>query len=177
MNALRYLADTLLTLLVLAFLLRLLLQIVRANFRDPFADAVVRATNWLILPLRRILPPMGKLDTATVVAVILVETVHEAVLVALSGLATVPPLLVLRLCLVSLASMTIKIYLVALFLYAIVSFISPGGYAPGIALVESLCGPPLRVVRRVIPPIGQIDFSPMWLAIALIALLILLGQP
>ena len=54
------------------FVLRLLFQLVRADFRDPMADAIVRVTNWLILPLRKLLPPIAKLDTATVVAVLLI---------------------------------------------------------------------------------------------------------
>src|ERR1700727_825605 len=69
MEAIRFIVDTLLWLLTLAFMLRLLFQWVRADFRDPVADAIVRVTNWLIMPLRRLLPPMGKVDTATVVAV------------------------------------------------------------------------------------------------------------
>ena len=71
MEAIRYIVDTLLWLLTLAFVLRLLFQWVRADFRDPMADAIVRVTNWLIMPLRRLLPPIGKIDTATVVAVLL----------------------------------------------------------------------------------------------------------
>ena len=74
--------------LTLAFLLRLLLQLVRADFRDPLADAIVRVTNWLILPLRRVLPPLGKIDTATVVAVLAVASVRTAATFALSGYGT-----------------------------------------------------------------------------------------
>ena len=178
MDAIRYLVDTLFTLLVFAFLLRFLLQLVRADFRDPFADAVVRVTNWLILPLRRVLPPLGKLDTASIVALLLVELAHVAALLALSGAGagTFAPLLLARLVAVNLLVMTIKIYLVALLLYAVVSFVSPGAYAPGVALVGQLCDPALRRVRKIIPPIGQIDFSPLWVAIALVAMLILLGH-
>src|ERR1700761_7343999 len=85
MEALRYIIDTLLWLLTLAFLLRLLFQLVRADFRDPMADAIVRMTNWLIKPLRRLLPPIGKVDTATVVAVLLIACLRSAVIIALSG--------------------------------------------------------------------------------------------
>src|SRR5258708_15229333 len=70
MDAIRYIVETLLWLLTLAFVLRLLFQWVRADFRDPLADAIVRVTNWLVLPLRRVLPPIGKIDTATGVAVL-----------------------------------------------------------------------------------------------------------
>src|ERR1700719_1448152 len=85
MEAIRYIVDTLLWLLTLAFLLRLLSQLVRADFRDPMADAVVRVTNWLILPLRRLLPPIGKIDTATVVAVVAIASIRTLATLGLAG--------------------------------------------------------------------------------------------
>jgi YggT family protein len=174
MEAIRYIVDTLLWLLTLAFLLRLLFQFVRANFRDPMADAIVRATNWLILPLRKVLPPIGKLDTATVVSVVLVAAARTAVLLWLDGTGFGDPLLFLRITLVGLVDLTLRIYLFALLLYWLTSFVSPGGYAPGVRLLAQLCEPILKPVRRIIPPIGQIDFSVLWVSIAIGALLILL---
>ena len=176
MEAIRYIVDTLLWLLTLAFVLRLLLQIVRANFRDPMADAVVRVTNWLILPLRRVLPPIGRIDTATVVAVLLAASLHEWALLALGGIglgiSDLPAfaLLIAR----GLAEMVVKIYLFALLLYWVTSVVTPGGYSAGAQLLSQICEPVLKRVRRVIPPIGQIDFSVLWLSIALVAVLILL---
>src|ERR1700752_2894275 len=85
MEAIRYIVDMLLWLLLLAFVLRLLFQLVRADFRDPMADAIVRVTNWLILPLRKLLPPVGKVDTATVVAVLLIASLRTLILLALAG--------------------------------------------------------------------------------------------
>jgi len=75
MSAIIYIIDTLLWLALLVVMVRLLLQLTRADFRNPLCQAVVRLTNPLILPLRRILPPIGKIDTASVVAVLLVATV------------------------------------------------------------------------------------------------------
>ena len=173
MEAIRYIVDTLLWLLTLAFLLRLLFQWVRANFRDPMADAIVRMTNWLILPLRRVLPPIGKIDTATVVAVLAVTSLRTFAGLALAG-AGVDVILFLRITLVDLAEMVLKIYLFAMLLYALTSFVSPGGYAPGVRLLGQLCEPILKPVRKVIPPIGQIDFSVLWVSIAISALLVLL---
>jgi YggT family protein len=174
MEAIRYIVDTLLWLLTLAFLLRLLFQFVRANFRDPMADAIVRTTNWLILPLRKLLPPIGKVDTATVVAVVAVASARTAVLLALDGAGVGVPLTFLRITLVGLVDLTLRIYLFALLLYWLTSFVSPGGYAPGVRLLAQLCEPILKPVRRIIPPIGQIDFSVLWVSIAIGALLILL---
>ena len=174
MDAVRYVIDTLLWLLTLAFLLRFLFQLVRANFRDPMADAIVRMTNWLILPLRRVLPPIGKIDTATVVAVLAVASIRTFALLALAGAGMGDPLLFLRITLVDLTEMVLKIYLFAMLLYALTSFVSPGGYAPGVRLLGQLCEPILKPVRRIIPPIGQIDFSVLWVSIAIGALLVLL---
>jgi YggT family protein len=174
MEAIRYIVDTLLWLLTLAFLLRLLFQFVRANFREPMADAIVRATNWLILPLRKVLPPIGKVDTATVVAVVAVASARTAALLALEGAGFGDWLVFLRITLVGLVDLTLRIYLFALLLYWLTSFVTPGGYAPGVRLLAQLCEPVLKPVRRVIPPIGQIDFSVLWVSIAIGALLVLL---
>jgi len=174
MDAIRYIVDTLLWLLMLAFVLRLLFQWVRADFRDPMADAIVRVTNWLILPLRRLLPPLGKIDTATVVAVLAAAAVRTGALFALSGLGLGDPVVFLRVTIVGLVDLILRIYLFALLLYWLTSFVSPSGHAPGVRLLAQLCEPILRPVRRVIPPIGQIDFSILWVSIAIGALLILL---
>jgi YggT family protein len=174
MEAIRYIVDTLLWLLTLAFLLRLLFQLVRADFRDPMADAIVRVTNWLILPLRRLLPPIGKVDTATVVAVVIVASVRTAAMLALDREGFGDLLVFLRITVIGLVDLTLRIYLFALLLYWLTSFVTPGGYAPGVRLLGQLCEPILKPVRRVIPPIGQIDFSVLWVSIAIGALLILL---
>ncbi len=174
MEAIRYIVDMLLWLLTLAFLLRLLFQLVRADFRDPMADAIVRVTNWLILPLRRLLPPIGKVDTATVIAVIAVASVRTAALFAFDGVGFGDLLMFLRVTVVGLLDLTLRIYLFALLLYWLTSFVTPGGYAPGVRLLGQLCEPILKRVRRIIPPIGQIDFSVLWVSIGIGALLILL---
>jgi YggT family protein len=174
MDAIRYIVDTLLWLLTLAFVLRLLFQWVRADFRDPMADAIVRVTNWLILPLRRVLPPIGKVDTATVVAVIAIASVRSFAALALTGQGISDAGLFLRLTLINLADLVLRVYLFALLLYWLTSFVSPGGYAPGVRLLAQLCEPILKPVRRIIPPIGQIDLSVLWVSIVIGALLVLL---
>jgi YggT family protein len=174
MDALRYIVDTLLWLLTLAFLLRLLFQWVRADFRDPMADAVVRVTNWLVLPLRRVLPPIGKVDSATLVSVIAIAAARTATQLALGGVGLGNPLLFARVTALSLVDMLLRVYLFALLLYWLTSYLSRGSYAPGVRLLAQLCEPILRPVRRLIPRIGQIDFSVLWVAIAISALLVLL---
>jgi YggT family protein len=173
-DAIRYLVNALLWLLMLAFMLRLLLQLVRANFRDPLADAIVRVTNWLVLPLRRVLPPIGRFDTATVVAILCAAALRSAALFALAGAAFGNPGVLLRFTALGLVDMVLRIYLVALLLYWLTSTIASGAYAPGMHLLERLCEPVLRPVRRLIPPIGRVDFSFLWLSIGIGAALALL---
>ena len=175
MEAVRYIVDILLWLLLLAFVLRLLFQLVRADFRDPMADAIVRVTNWLILPLRRLLPPVGKVDTATVVAVLLIACTRTLIVLALArGVGLGDWIVFLRTVLLDLVGLVLRVYLFAMLLYWLTSFVSPSGYAPGVRLLAQLCEPILKRVRRVIPPIGQIDFSMLWVSILIGALLVLL---
>ncbi len=172
MEAIRFIVDTLLWLLTLAFVLRLLFQWVRADFRDPMADAIVRVTNWLILPLRRRAAADRQdrhRDRAWRCSWPPRSTPRRCSRSSASPLAD--PLLFARVTLIELADMMLRIYLFALLLYWVTSSSRPGGYAPGVRLLAQLCEPILKRVRRVIPPIGQIDFSFLWVSIAIGALL------
>src|SRR3979490_848781 len=96
MSAIIFIVETLLSLALFVVLARLLLQWTRADSRTPVCQAVVRITNPLILPLRRVLPPVGKLDTASVVAVLVIATVDVACIFALHGVGFPPALLWVR---------------------------------------------------------------------------------
>lgn len=174
MSALIFIVDTLLSLVLFVFLARLLLQWARADFRNPIAQAVVRLTNPVILPLRRILPPIRKIDTASVVAVVLVAIIKVAIIFALTGFGTPAIELWVRAVAVELAQALLRTYFYAILLYALLSLIAPGGYSPLQSVLASICEPVLRPFRRLIPPIAGIDLSPLWAVIAIQAILLLL---
>jgi YggT family protein len=175
MSAIIYIVDTLLGLALLVVMVRLLLQLTRADFRNPLAQAVVRLTNPLIMPLRRVLPPLGKVDTASVVAVLLVATLKVAVLASFSDLTSVlTPLTWVRTVLVEIARTLLWTYFYAIVLYALLSLIAPGGYSPLQSVLSALCEPVLRPIRRMLPAIAGIDLSPLWAGILIQAILILL---
>jgi YggT family protein len=174
MNALIFIVDTLLTLALFVVLARLLLQWTRADFRNPVAQAVVRLTNPLILPLRRVLPPVGKVDTASVVAVVLVAILKVGIIFALTVYGSPSVELWARSVAVELVQAVLKIYFYAILLYALLSMIAPGGYSPLQSVLASLCEPVLRPFRRLIPPIAGIDLSPLWAVIVIQAMLLLL---
>jgi YggT family protein len=174
MTALIFIVDTLLSLALFVVLARLLLQWARADFRNPIAQAIVRITNPLILPLRRVLPPIGKVDTASVVAVFLVAIIKRGILFALTGYGTPGLEVWVQAIAVELITALLRTYFYAILLYALLSLIAPGGYSPLQSLLASICEPILRPFRRLIPPIAGIDLSPLWVVIAIQAILLLL---
>jgi YggT family protein len=113
-------------------------------------------------------------DTASVVAVILVAIIKLGILFALTGYGT-PGLEVWAQALaVELVRTLLRMYLGAILLYALLSLVAPGGYSPLQSVLASICEPLLRPFRRLIPPIAGIDLSPLWVAIAIQAILLLL---
>jgi YggT family protein len=174
MAALLYLVDTLLSLAQLALLLRLLLQWARADFRNPLVRAVVQLTNPALVPLRRLLPAVGQIDSASVVAVIALALVRESLPTVLLGLG-LPPLLPLAAqAILQILRTVLWTYFFAIFLYATLSLIAPGTYSPAQGVLTALCEPVLRPLRRLIPPLANLDLSPLWAGILIQALLILL---
>jgi YggT family protein len=174
-DALYFLVDSVLTFAVYAFLLRMLLQLARADFRNPLAQAVVALTNWLVLPLRRVLPPVGRFDTASLVALLAVQLVATLILFRLRTGALYPFLPLAVAALRSLALATLLLYTILIFIYALLSFIAPGARSPATSLLASLCEPILRPLRQVLPVVGGIDFSPLVAIVGLTALRILIA--
>lgn len=169
-----FLVDTLFSLLFLVFLLRLLLQWARADFRNPLTQAVVKLSNWLIMPLRRALPPIGRVDTASVVAVLLVALAKVAALSFVVGGVLPDPLTWLKVAALEVARSVLWLYFWSIFLYALLSMIAPGTYSPMGSVLQSICEPVLRPIRRTIPSIAGLDLSPLWAGILIQVLLILL---
>jgi YggT family protein len=174
MSAIVYIVETLLSLALFVVLARLLLQLTRADFRNPIAQAIVQLTNPLIVPLRRVLPPIGKVDTASVVAVLLVAGVEVAVLAALRGAGLPDWLGWLDALALEIAHTLLWTYCYAILIYWLLSFIAPGGYSPLQAVLTSVCEPVLRPFRRFIPSVAGLDLSPLWATIAIQAILILI---
>jgi len=174
MAAILFVLHALLTLVVVAFLLRVLMPLVRADFRNPLGQAVLRFTDPLVRPLRRVMPPAGKVDVASVAALLLVQLAGTALvrLVAGGGFAAGPIVVIAS---KELLRTVLQFFTVAILVQAVLSWVAPGTYNPATQLLGRLCEPLLRPFRRLLPPIGGLDFSPIFVLIGLQALLILLG--
>ena len=174
-DALEYIVDSVLRLAIYAFMLRFLLSVVRADLRNPVSQAILALTSWLVLPLRRILPPMGRVDTASLVALLAVQITATMVIFRLRSGILMPIIPLIVASMIALAVTAIWFYIFLMIIYALLSFIAPGTYSPVTGLLSSLCEPLLRPLRRILPAVGGLDFSPLVAIIALRSLLFLIA--
>ncbi|MGD8483777.1 MAG: YggT family protein [Thioalkalispiraceae bacterium] len=172
-NAGVFLVQTLFGLYLLMVMLRLLLQMVRADFYNPLSQFLVKVTNPPLKPLRRFIPGVAGVDMASVVLLLALK-IAEILLLSLFPRYPVPEIGGLFvLAVAELLSLLVNVFLFAIIIQAILSWISPGTYNPAAALLHQLTEPVLRPARRLIPPISGLDLSPM-AAIIFIYLFIML---
>lgn len=167
-QALQFLVQTILGLFSLALLLRFYLQLFRAPYRNPLSQFVAALTNFIVLPARRVIPGLWGADLASLVLAWLTEFLQQIILLTLRGYALgSAPLLALGalafLAAVVILKTSIYILMVAVIAQAILSWVNP--YSPVAPLLDALTGPFLRVFQKRIPPIGNVDLSPLFVLI------------
>ena len=175
MNALIFLIDSLARLYMLAFLLRLLLQVARADFYNPISQFVVQVTNPLVVPARRMIPSIRRFDFPTLVVLAALQLATLLIISALSGFRG-PFIVILWEALFSLLRLTISTYLFCIIVYVILSWFPQARFHPITTFLGQLIAPVLRPARRLLPPMSGIDVSPLIVSIFLWAALILLGD-
>ena len=166
-NPFIFLIDTLFSIYIAIMLLRFILQQVGADFYNPISQFVVKATQPLVAVARRFIPSIKKVDTATLALVLLLMLMKLAILFAITGIQLDGQLLLFK-TIYDLISLTFDIFIVALFIQAILSWVNPDPYHPVSSLLRNLTFPILRPIQKHVPPIGGIDLSTL---IALIALM------
>jgi len=173
-GALIYLISTITDLYIAAILLRLLLQWVGADFYNPLSQFLIKITNPVLVPARRIIPSIGKLDTASVVVMLLLEMLQLIVISLLGQMEFSIPFLLLF-AVKKLLLTLLMTYFVLIIARVIISWVASHSRHPLIPLVYQLTEPVLRPFSKLIPPIGGIDLSPLFALIALRFLMLLLG--
>ncbi len=173
-DAITFIIDTIARLYILVLLLRLILPWAGADFRNPLAQAILKLTSPLVVPVRRIVPPVGKLDTATVLVAYVIQCLVIVVIVMIRG-GTPSAVPIMLTAVVELVITTINLFVFAILIRVILSWVAPGTYNPATALITQLTEPVLKPFRRMLPPMGGLDLSPLFAMIILIALTILLG--
>lgn len=159
-QALYYVVKTLAQLYLFLYLLRFWLPWVRADFRNPIAQSILRLTSPVVVPVRRFIPPIGRLDTATVLVLLIMQFCVLYVLQLIAG-RPLPPEIMIQFAAIELCVYSMWLFFIAIFISIIFSMLAPQSYNPFVAIASTLAEPLLRPFRSLIPPMGGIDFSPI----------------
>jgi YggT family protein len=166
MFAMYYVLTFLLSLVVVVFLLRVLMPLVRADFRNPLGEFVLKVTNPLVLPLRKALPPGKRFDPASIAAVLVVQLAGTALLRLVAGQGFHPQQ-VLSTGLLGLLLTVLQLYFFAVLAYAVLSWFADARYNAGAQILTRIVEPVLAPIRRVLPLLGGLDLSALVLLVAL----------
>lgn len=175
MNAVAFLVNGIIFIAQFVFLLRFLLQASRADFYNPISQGIARATDIVLSPLRRIIPPFRNFDLAALVVAWLLSVLGIAALVALSGYAQPSIALLLLQGLRETALNIVQMYIWFIIILVIASFVAQGADNPALKLLSQVTDPLMAPARRFIPPIGMLDISPIVVILLLGALRIAIG--
>lgn len=163
-NALLFLLQVIFGLLTYAFLLRFYFQLTKAPFQNPFAQLIVTLTNFAVKPVRRIIPSILKLDLSTLILAYLTQTILTLSSLWLRGFPVLVAgdmvwLVVLSVGLIGIINASLTIFLYAVLLQAILSWINP--HTPIAPILNNLTLPILKRLRQYIPPAANFDLSPL----------------
>jgi len=175
-DSLFFLIGVLSRLYLLLFLLRFIMQWIRADFYNPLAQFIVRATNPLIVPARRIIPTTASVDLPTLVILLLLEMLATWLLLTVASASTTVNEFV-QYVLLRLVSLTLSLYTWTILVYVILSWISPGGHRSLTMILAELNEPVLKPFRRILPPMSGLDLSPMLAVILIQALSLAIPLP
>jgi len=175
-QALVFVLEVFFGLFVYGFLLRFLMQTMRAPFRNPAGQAVIALTDWAVKPLRKVIPGTKGYDWASLVASYLTLVLQVAVILLIfSGFTAITGdavLFVLATAAIMLLKAALWILIAVVIVQAILSWVAPDGPLAG--MLNAMTFPFLRPLRRLIPPIGgTLDLTPLIL-IVLIQLVLML---
>jgi YggT family protein len=174
--ALIYLVNTVFGLFIVALLLRFYLQWVRAPYRNPLSEFLQALTDFLVRPVRRLVPGLWGLDLATFALAWLAQFLEILIVIQIRGNLAGPQAGTIvgaaaLMALVMLAKVGLYIVMVAVIAQVLVSWVGP--YSPMMPLLNSMTRPFLRVFQRRIPPVGNVDLSPLFVLVVIQLLLMI----
>jgi len=176
-NAGVFLISTIFGLYILAVMLRLILQMVRADFYNPVSRFIVKITNPPLKPLRRFIPGIAGIDMASVFVMIVLQMLEFYIITLLRNFPSPDILGLLLYSFVELVSLGFYVFLFSIFILALLSWINPGQYNPINNLLSQITEPVLRPTRRLLPPMSGMDLSPMLAIVGLWLIKLLLLDP
>ena len=160
MNPFAFLVDILFHLYTVVLMLRLILQLVSADFYNPVCQFIVRISNPVVIPLRRFIPGMWGIDFATLVLILVFTAVKILLVAELSGFDASITAVIIK-TIIETIMLTLDVFLFAIIIQALLSWINPDPYNPVVSLLNYLTWPVLKHFRKLLPPISGFDLSPI----------------
>jgi YggT family protein len=156
-----YILTTLGTLYISLVLMRFLLQLVRADYYNPISKALVKYTNPLLVPLRKVVPGLFGIDLAALILAILLQAVLLEIVILLKGFSLDNLFALIPWALVQIFSLLLSFFKWGALILIIASFIAPLSYNPALALLRQVIDPAMAPFRKILPPFSGLDFSPI----------------
>ena len=157
-----YLIDAIFSFYITIIILRFLMQLFRADFYNPLSQFIVKITNPVLKPLRRIVPGLGGIDISSLLFAFVVAMIKISVVYSIPSFAGLV-LITIRELLIS----TLYLFIGMILIRVVISWVSPGLQNPIMSVIYQLSEPIMAPVRRIIPPIGGLDLSTLILLLGL----------
>ena len=163
----QFLVETIFNLYIMVILLRFFLQLFRADFYNPLSQFVVRVTNPILKPLRQIIPGIGGIDISSLTFAFAVSLIKLLLIygVLLGAFPSFARLIILGLA--DLLTQAFDLLFYMILVRVLMSWINPGLHNPIVAVIYQLTEPLMAPVRRILPPLGGLDLSPILLLLGL----------
>ena len=142
-------------------LLRFILQLVKADFYNPICQFLVKVTNPLVIPARRVVPGFGGIDVASLLLALVLQLLGIIALLLINGLGLPNIGLLLVWSVIGIAGLVVNIYFFALLAMIILSWVAAGSRHPAISLLNQITEPAMAPFRKLLPAMGGMDFSPI----------------
>ncbi len=173
-GAISFIIGALARLYLLVLVLRFWLPWLKADFRNPLAQAILRLTSPLVVPIRRIVPAIGRLDSATLLVAFAIQYLTIALILLING-SEASIAAIAQTSMVDLVLLSLNLFMFAIVVKIILSWVAQGSYNPAIAIISTLTEPILQPFRRYMPSMGGLDISPLFAIILMMAATILIG--
>lgn len=172
-----FLVTTIFDIYLLAVVLRFLLQLFRADFYNPISQFLAKITNPPLRYIRRVVPGYKGQDWSSMVLMLLIKSVEITTVYLLSAgrFVAVDSLIILSIA--GILELFVDVFMIAIFIQVILSWVNPGAYNPATVILYRLTEPVLAPARKLLPPIGGLDLSPIIVIIALQMSIILVVTP
>mgnify|MGYP000338695946 CR=1 FL=1 len=159
--------GTLSSLYLTVIVLRFLFQVAKADFYNPFSQAIVKATNPILIPLRKIIPGFYGIDFSSIVFALLFHWLVIQVMAFIVGASILNPITAITWSAIGLISLVINIYFYGMIVMIIASWIAPASHNPILMLIRQIVDPITAPFRKIIPPMGGLDITPIFVFLAL----------